>query len=79
MTWPEFKPTTFLTIATTLGFFGLVAMLYALPVPDKSKDLLEITLGVVGAKWGDLVGYYFGSSSGSAKKTELLSAPTVKP
>jgi hypothetical protein len=36
-------------------------------------DLLNTLVGIVGTAWATIVGFYFGSSSGSRQKTETLS------
>ena len=69
----------FLAVTTTFGFFGLLALLFFKAFPPESKEILNIVLGAVGAAWSGIINYHFGSSSGSAKKTELLNKPEVKP
>lgn len=63
-----------LGIAITLGFFGLLYFLLRHEPPTGSRDILNIMLGSLGSAWIGVVTYYFGSSAGSARKTELLSA-----
>lgn len=63
---------TFLVVSTTLGLFAILGLLVFHGVPDQSKDLINIMIGWVGAAWTGIVTYHFGSSSGSAAKTELL-------
>jgi len=67
----------FLAAATTFGFFSLLFLLFFKAFPPESKDILNVMLGTVGSSWTGIVGYYFGSSSGSAKKTEMLGTPTT--
>lgn len=43
-------------------------------VPVGSKEIAFTMLGTVGAAWTGIVGYFFGSSAGSAKKTEILAS-----
>lgn len=62
----------FLVVTTTLGFFTLIVLLYFKAFPAESKDILNVMLGVVGSAWTGIVGYYFGSSQGSARKTDML-------
>ncbi|MBD3767999.1 MAG: hypothetical protein IE928_08650 [Gammaproteobacteria bacterium] len=60
-----------LAIAVTIGFFGVLGWM----VYDGTKghsDALLVMLGALGGAWGAVMNYYFGSSSGSAKKNELL-------
>ena len=55
----------------TLGFFGLLYWMMRHEVPASNKDMLNILLGSLGSAWIGVVTYYFGSSAGSARKTEL--------
>lgn len=68
-----------LAVLITLGFFGiLIGMLYGVLKFSDNQALL-IMLGALGAAWGAVVNYYFGSSADSGRKTELLAqAPPVK-
>ena len=57
----------------TVGFFGLLGTLIFVGVPEQNKDLLNISVGaLIGAFTGGVVGYFFGSSSGSKEKTDML-------
>ncbi len=74
----DFTPRA-LAIGVTAGFFGILFYMAGWSIPPSSKDLLNIMLGSLGAAWVSIVSYYFGSSSGSARTTELLAqAPAVK-
>jgi hypothetical protein len=53
---------------TTVGG-GVVATVTQGPY----HDLLNTLVGIVGTAWATIVGFYFGSSSGSRQKTETLS------
>jgi hypothetical protein len=61
------------------GFFAVVFILiYSPGINPTVKDILLILLGCLVTLVKDVYGYYFGSSEGSAKKTELLAtSPTV--
>lgn len=61
-----------LAIGVTLGFFGILAWTMVRPVPPESRDLLNVMLGALGTAWISVISYYFGSSAGSARKTDLL-------
>lgn len=56
----------------TIGFFGILVTLMFYPIPDTSRDITNVMLGVLGSAWSGVVAYYFGSSSSSDKKTALL-------
>ncbi len=55
-----------------LGFFGAIWFVTRGGVDASMRDALLILIGALGAAFGAVVNYYFGSSSGSASKTELL-------
>ena len=76
MSEPRPSLTAFLAIVITLGFFGIVGILLFHEVPQGSKDILGPLIGVIGAAVGTIVGYHWGSSSGSAAKSDTLSRLT---
>lgn len=55
-----------------IGFFTLLILLVLSEVPEKNKDLLNLVVGALIGSFASIVGYYFGSSSGSAKKDETI-------
>jgi CDP-diglyceride synthetase len=58
-----------------LGFFAILVYLIKIPAPVDNKDVLLILLGALVAKFADVVGYFYGSSKGSADKSEMLNKP----
>jgi hypothetical protein len=62
-----------LAATVTVGFFGILFYIlkYGL-VDDAGGDVIKVMLGSLGAAWIAVMNYYFGSSAGSAKKTDLL-------
>lgn len=77
MTVKDWTP-MILAYGVTLGFFGVLAAIMLTTVPAASRDVLNIMLGSLGTAWTGVIAYYFGSSDGSARKTELL-AQSVPP
>jgi ABC-type Mn2+/Zn2+ transport system permease subunit len=53
------------------GFFAAIWMVLSQEVNPSMRDALLILIGSLGAAFGAVVQYYFGSSSGSARKDEL--------
>ena len=61
-----------LALTVSVGFFGLLYLLIFRTVPEGSQQVLYAMVGVLGAAWTAIVNYYFGSSQGTADKTEAL-------
>lgn len=58
---------------TILGTFVLMVLaLIYIPIPVGNRDSLTILIGIVSGGVGTIVGYYFGSSKGSQKKSDLI-------
>jgi len=55
-----------------LGFFTLLIILIFVDVPEVNKELLNIVVGALIASFTAVVGYFYGSSLGSAEKNEML-------
>jgi len=68
-----------LAIAVSGGFFTILGLMFFHKIPDEGHDALMLMLGSLGTAWTGVVTYYFGSSAGSDRKTELLAqAPPVQ-
>ena len=57
-----------------IGFFGSFAMLMYKPdvFTEVNKDALMLMIGALVSAFAGLMGFFFGSSAGSARKTNLL-------
>lgn len=75
----SYVPAT-LTFGITVGYFVVLigTMLKLFEVSD--SQVMLIMLGQLGTAWGVTIAFWFGTTSGSKDKTELLanSAPKVK-
>jgi len=68
-----------LAFLVTLGFFGVLAFMMFRSVPSAAHDALLLLLGSLSTAWTAVISYYFGSSAGSDRKTELLAqAPAIQ-
>lgn len=56
----------------TVGFFILLGLLIFRPIPQGNNEILYLAVGALISAFSLVVGYYFGSSAGSAEKTDLL-------
>lgn len=56
----------------TLAFMGALWLIVTQEIPVNSREIAYILLGTLAAKWGDVVAYWVGSSSGSAAKDAAL-------
>ncbi len=75
--FPPFNIPVFLAIFTTVAFFALLGDIVFREIPTGSKDISFTMLGSVATAFGSLIQYYFGSSAGSARKTDMLQQPTT--
>lgn len=60
----------------TIGFFGVLSYMLSYGVPAKGGEALLVLLGALGSAWGSVMNYYYGSSSGSAAKNEIIAKQT---
>lgn len=65
-----------LAFVVTVGFFGILWML--MTGEAVKSDALMLMLGSLGTAWGSCISYYFGSSSSSQSKDQMIykSTPT---
>ena len=55
-----------------LGFFGVLAAMLFTDFPPGAGDVLKLMIGALGAMTVQVGNYFFGSSVGSKRKTELM-------
>lgn len=65
-----------LTLTITVGFFGLLVMLFFVNVPEANKAIVYSCVGSLGTAWLVAVHFWFGDTQASARKTELLAQST---
>ena len=58
--------------AVVLGFFTAFWIILHAQVEPALRDVVMVIAGNLSAKFGSVVDYFFGSSSGSAEKTRLM-------
>ncbi|HEY8386217.1 MAG TPA: hypothetical protein VIK82_08380 [Porticoccaceae bacterium] len=61
-----------LAFLITAGFFGMILALIWAPIPEGAKEPLLILIGTLGGTFSSIIAYYFGSTAGGQKKSELL-------
>jgi len=66
------KVPALLAVVVNAAFFGVIFSLIFRTFPEGSRDTLLILLGALAAGWKDVFGYYFGSSSSSARKDDTI-------
>lgn len=55
-----------------LCFFAVIVLLIVKGVPSDNKEALLLILGALISAFTGVVGYFYGSSIGSAKKTDIM-------
>lgn len=63
-----------LALSIAVGFFGILWLLLKHDVDTSMRDALLIMVGALGSAFGAVVNFFFGSSSGSQVKTQLMDA-----
>jgi uncharacterized membrane protein YeaQ/YmgE (transglycosylase-associated protein family) len=70
-----FKKTEFiLTLCIIVGFFASLFAIPFMPIDGNEKDIMLVLVGMVAAKFGSIIDFYFGSSSSSRTKDETISS-----
>jgi hypothetical protein len=64
-------------MSVTGGFFGILLLMTLKELPPENSNLVNVVIGALGTAWISIIGYYFGTSAGSMRKTELLAMPSV--
>jgi hypothetical protein len=67
----DIKP--WLGIITFIGFIACLGLLFSVPPPSGTRDIILVVIGTLVVLVKDVYAFYFGSSEGSARKTELMS------
>ena len=66
------KPLYILATVIVIGFFVLLWFLIFNPLPPDSTGVIFMLFGALSAAFGAVVQYFFGSSTGSADKSEVI-------
>lgn len=61
-----------LTLAITVGFFGLVAALMFCNIPDANKAIFYSLIGSLGTAWLATIHFWFGDTNSSNDKTAII-------
>lgn len=76
----DFLTVPFVLMVIVSTMFGAMLVVMAFhDVPAANKDMLNTLLGLLGAGFSGIVGYYFGSSSSSREKDQTISALSTPP
>lgn len=72
---------TLISVMVILAFMAAVVLLLVKPIDlkDNAATILNVLLGALSAKFGDVVAYHIGSSAGSKEKSDMLAKIQDKP
>ncbi|OHX10517.1 hypothetical protein BI347_19000 [Chromobacterium sphagni] len=63
-----------LAAVVVAGFFAIMALMIFQELPPTGRDSLLVLVGALGAAFGSIIQYYYGSSAGSAEKARTIDA-----
>ena len=61
-----------LAVSVTVGFFAILIYMLVYGLPTTGNEALLLLLGALQTAWGGIIAFYFGSSSGSQKKDQMI-------
>ena len=62
-----------------VGFFALLALMLQINIPEEQNSVVFMLFGALSSGFGQVLAFFFGSSSGDAMKTKLIAqAPPIK-
>jgi len=62
-----------IAILVIVGFFALLIFLIYKPIPENNRTLLDMVVGALVGCFSTIVAYHWGSSAGSAEKSDVIS------
>ncbi len=65
-------PRHIVALAVMLLAFGIVSGLLLVPIPPANAEVALVILGVAMGCAGSVVNYFYGTSDGSTRKTEMM-------
>jgi len=57
-------------------FFAFIVVLLYKPIPKENVETINLAAGALLLAFGTVVGYFFGSSAGSQRKTDIIAQQT---
>jgi len=70
--WMARNTAYFLDISITLSFYSVILMITFKVIPEENKELFYMVVGILGAKFGDVVAFHRGSSKGNEDKQRFM-------
>lgn len=67
------KTPSILAYVYTAGYFFILGYILKMGIPENSKEIIMVLMGILSAAEIGIIQYYFGSSAGSKQKSDMMS------
>lgn len=65
-------PPIILSCVVTVGYFMTLVFVLTQPIPKESERVIDVMIGTLTTVWIMTMTYFFSTTAGSTKKTDLL-------
>jgi hypothetical protein len=61
-----------ITVLLTMGFFGALAGLFFVPIPESNEPVIFSMVGALATSWVGSINYFVGTTKSSQEKNDII-------